>query len=56
MPKDGTTGPRTMGLLDATGVGVGAIVGGGVLALAGVAFATTGPVSYTHLRAHETRR
>mgnify|MGYP001819375992 FL=1 len=43
MPKDGTTGPRTMGLLDATGVGVGAIVGGGVLALAGVAFATTGP-------------
>jgi len=32
-----------MGLLDATGVGVGAIVGGGVLALAGVAFATTGP-------------
>jgi len=32
-----------MGLLDATGVGIGAIVGGGVLALAGVAFATTGP-------------
>ncbi len=32
-----------MGLLDAVGVGVGAIVGGGVLALAGVAFATTGP-------------
>ncbi len=32
-----------MGLLAATGVGVGAIVGGGVLALAGVAFATTGP-------------
>ncbi|MBI1374581.1 MAG: amino acid permease [Phycisphaera sp.] len=27
----------------ATGVGVGAIVGGGILALAGVAFATTGP-------------
>ena len=32
-----------MGLSDAVGVGVGAIVGGGVLALAGVAFATTGP-------------
>jgi amino acid transporter/nucleotide-binding universal stress UspA family protein len=36
-------GRQTMGLLGATGVGVGAIVGGGVLALAGVAFATTGP-------------
>ncbi len=36
-------GQRTLGLLGATGVGVGAIVGGGVLALAGVAFATTGP-------------
>ena len=34
---------RTMGLWGATGVGVGAIVGGGILALAGVAFATTGP-------------
>ena len=32
-----------MGLLGATGVGVGAIVGGGILALAGVAFAETGP-------------
>jgi len=32
-----------MGLAGATGVGVGAIVGGGILALAGVAFATTGP-------------
>jgi len=32
-----------MGLFDAVGVGVGAIVGGGILALAGVAFATTGP-------------
>jgi len=32
-----------MSLLGATGVGVGAIVGGGILALAGVAFATTGP-------------
>ncbi len=36
-------GHRTIGLLGATGVGVGAIVGGGILALAGVAFATTGP-------------
>ncbi|MDA0312306.1 MAG: amino acid permease [Gemmatimonadetes bacterium] len=34
---------RTLGLWAATGVGVGAIVGGGVLALAGVAFATAGP-------------
>jgi len=34
---------RTMGLVGATGVGVGAIVGGGILALAGVAFAATGP-------------
>jgi len=32
-----------MGVLGATGVGIGAIVGGGILALAGVAFATTGP-------------
>ena len=34
---------RHLGLLAATGVGVGAIVGSGILALAGVAFATTGP-------------
>ncbi len=34
---------RSMGLFEATGVGVGAIVGGGVLALSGIAFATTGP-------------
>jgi amino acid transporter len=34
---------RSLSLIGATGVGVGAIVGGGVLALAGVAFATTGP-------------
>ncbi|MGD8728166.1 MAG: amino acid permease, partial [Gemmatimonadota bacterium] len=34
---------RSLGLWAATGVGVGAIVGGGILALAGVAFATTGP-------------
>ncbi|MDE0083943.1 MAG: hypothetical protein OXT72_14990 [Gammaproteobacteria bacterium] len=31
------------GLFGATALGVGAIVGGGILALAGVAFATTGP-------------
>ena len=37
--------PRTIGLLGATGVGVGAIVGGGILALAGVAFTTTGPAA-----------
>lgn len=36
-------GRRTLGLGPATGIGVGAIVGGGVLALSGVAFATTGP-------------
>ncbi len=40
---EGEPVPRTLGLLGATGVGVGAIVGGGILALAGVAFATTGP-------------
>jgi basic amino acid/polyamine antiporter, APA family len=34
---------RSIGLLGATGVGIGAIVGGGILALAGVAFATAGP-------------
>ncbi len=32
-----------MGLFGATSLGVGAIVGGGVLALAGVAFASAGP-------------
>ncbi len=32
-----------MGLAGATGIGVGAIVGGGILALAGVAFSATGP-------------
>ncbi len=43
MTRPGVENQRTLGLLGATGVGVGAIVGGGVLALAGVAFATTGP-------------
>ena len=36
---------RTVGLLRATGVGVGAIVGGGILVLAGVSFEATGPSS-----------
>ncbi len=40
-----TDAERNLGLLGATGVGVGAIVGGGILALAGVAFATTGPAA-----------
>ena len=34
---------RSISLVGATGVGIGAIVGGGILALAGVAYATTGP-------------
>jgi APA family basic amino acid/polyamine antiporter len=34
---------RHLGLFGATAVSVGAIGGGGILALAGVAFATTGP-------------
>ena len=34
---------RHLGLFGATTLGVGAIVGGGILALAGVAFAVTGP-------------
>lgn len=34
---------RHLGLFDATGIGIGAIVGGGILALAGTAFAATGP-------------
>ncbi len=42
MSTDSQVG-RSLGLLGATGVGVGAIVGGGILALAGVAYATTGP-------------
>lgn len=36
---------RTLGLFQATMVGVGAIVGGGVLALAGTAFAHAGPAA-----------
>ena len=34
---------RHLGLLGATGIGVGATVGGSMLALAGIAFETTGP-------------
>lgn len=34
---------RKIGLFGATSIGVGAIVGGGILALAGTAFAATGP-------------
>ena len=34
---------RSIGLLGATAIGVGAIVGGGILALSGVAFSLTGP-------------
>lgn len=41
MPQETQT--RSLGLFGATVVGVGAIVGGGILALAGVAFASTGP-------------
>ena len=36
---------RHIGLFGATTLGVGAIVGGGILALAGVAFATAGPAA-----------
>jgi len=36
---------RKLGLFGASGVGVGAIVGGGILALAGVAFSTAGPAA-----------
>jgi APA family basic amino acid/polyamine antiporter len=41
--NDTTDSMRTMSLASATGIGVGAIVGGGILALAGVAFSATGP-------------
>ncbi len=43
MVREHNQGQRTIGLIGATLIGVGAIVGGGILALAGVAFATTGP-------------
>ena len=44
MNKD-LTNERRLGLIGATSVGVGAIVGGGILALAGTAFAVTGPAA-----------
>ncbi|MFH1679057.1 MAG: hypothetical protein ABIH26_00255 [Candidatus Eisenbacteria bacterium] len=50
MLKDDSDGRRLIGLLGATGVGVGAIVGGGVLALAGVAFAATGLYTLSLIR------
>jgi basic amino acid/polyamine antiporter, APA family len=40
-----TDSGRTIGLIGATGIGAGAIVGGGILALAGIAFASTGPAA-----------
>ena len=43
MSDPAPTPQRHLGLFDATLVGVGAIVGGGVLALAGVAFSLSGP-------------
>ena len=44
MPSEKKGGPhRHLGSLQATGVGVGAIVGGGILVLAGAAFRETGP-------------
>ncbi len=43
---EGTTHTtRALGLLSSTGIGVGAIVGGGILVLAGVAFRSTGPAA-----------
>ena len=41
---------RSIGLLGATGVGIAAIVGGGILALAGVAFATAGPAAIVEMQ------
>lgn len=41
--SDAPTSHRTLGLFGATNIGVGAIVGGGILALAGAAFQATGP-------------
>jgi APA family basic amino acid/polyamine antiporter len=36
---------RKIGLIGATSIGVGAVVGGGILALSGVAFSTAGPAA-----------
>jgi len=43
MGDAGTQRQRHLGLFDATGIGIGAIVGGGILALAGTAMAVAGP-------------
>jgi amino acid transporter len=43
IPRGDDSAGRTLGLWGAVGVGVGAIVGGGILALAGVAFSASGP-------------
>ncbi|MDH5674830.1 MAG: amino acid permease [Myxococcales bacterium] len=43
MSEESTT--RSLGLLGATRIGIGAIVGGGILVLAGTAFAHTGPAA-----------
>ncbi len=40
-----SSGERHLGLFGATALGVGAIVGGGILALAGVAFSEAGPAA-----------
>ena len=45
LAQDATTTQRNIGLIGATMIGVGAIVGGGVLALAGTAFASAGPAA-----------
>lgn len=38
-----TSGRRTIGLFGAVGIGVGSIIGGGILVLAGVAYSAAGP-------------
>ncbi|MEX0945692.1 MAG: amino acid permease [Balneolaceae bacterium] len=43
MNKQNSYSTRTIGLMGATGIGIGAMVGGGILALAGVAFSVSGP-------------
>ncbi len=45
MSEPSGTPERSMGLAGATAVGIGAIVGGGILVLAGVAFKTSGPAA-----------
>jgi APA family basic amino acid/polyamine antiporter len=43
--NDAAGSERSISLAGATGIGVGAIVGGGILALSGVAFQTAGPAA-----------